>query len=89
MRGRACPVNTEHGSTPCSRAGVTAEVGGNVLGREGKHVRREERREAGSGGGAVTRYQMRQRMISIGDDYRARSTVGAGCALLPRMLPRP
>ena len=31
--------------------------------------RREERREARGGGPEVTRYQMRQRMISIGDDY--------------------
>ena len=31
--------------------------------------RRHERREARTGGPEVTRYQMRQRMISIGDDY--------------------
>jgi uncharacterized protein YxjI len=36
-----------------------------MLGRE----RREERREARRGGPEVTHYQMRQRMISIGDDY--------------------
>jgi uncharacterized protein YxjI len=36
-----------------------------MLGRE----RRQERRERREGGGGGTRYQMRQRMISIGDDY--------------------
>ena len=40
-----------------------------MLGRERRHERREERREARAGGPEVTRYQMRQRMISIGDDY--------------------
>ena len=39
-----------------------------MLGRERRHERREERREA-RGGPEATRYQMRQRMISIGDDY--------------------
>jgi uncharacterized protein YxjI len=42
----------------------TEETGKTMLGRE----RRQERREHREGGGA-TRYQMRQRMISIGDDY--------------------
>ena len=37
-----------------------------MLGRDRRQERREERR---GGGPEVTRYQMRQRMISIGDDY--------------------
>ena len=36
-----------------------------MFGRERRQERREERR----GGSDGTRYQMRQRMISIGDDY--------------------
>ena len=40
-----------------------------MFGRERRHERREERREARAGGPEATRYQMRQRMISIGDDY--------------------
>jgi uncharacterized protein YxjI len=40
-----------------------------MLGRDRRHERREERREARRDGPEVTRYQMRQRMISIGDDY--------------------
>ena len=40
-----------------------------MFGRERRHERREERREAGEGDREATRYQMRQRMISIGDDY--------------------
>ena len=40
-----------------------------MLGRERRQERREERREAHAGGPEITRYQMRQRMISIGDDY--------------------
>jgi uncharacterized protein YxjI len=40
-----------------------------MLGRDRRQERREERREARGGGPEVTRYQMRQRMISIGDDY--------------------
>jgi uncharacterized protein YxjI len=35
-----------------------------MLGRERRQERREERR-----GGGANRYQMRQRMVSIGDDY--------------------
>ena len=42
----------------------TEGTGMAMLGRE----RRQERRERREGGGG-TRYQMRQRMISIGDDY--------------------
>ena len=42
----------------------TEGTGKAMLGRE----RRQERRERREGGGG-TRYQMRQRMISIGDDY--------------------
>lgn len=42
---------------------------GTLLGRERRHERREERREARAGSREVTRYQMRQRMISVGDDY--------------------
>jgi hypothetical protein len=40
-----------------------------MLGRNRRQERREERREARGGGPEVTRYQMRQRMLSIGDDY--------------------
>jgi uncharacterized protein YxjI len=40
-----------------------------LFGRERRQERREERREAHAGDREVTRYQMRQRMISIGDDY--------------------
>jgi uncharacterized protein YxjI len=40
-----------------------------MLGRDRRHERRDERREARTDGPQVTRYQMRQRMISIGDDY--------------------
>lgn len=40
-----------------------------MLGRDRRQERREERRETRGGGREVTRYQMRQRMISIGDDY--------------------
>src|SRR6516165_771250 len=40
-----------------------------MFGRDRRQERREERREARTGGPAVTHYQMRQRMISIGDDY--------------------
>jgi uncharacterized protein YxjI len=41
-----------------------------LRGRDRRHERREERREDSAGGrGAAVRYQMRQRMISIGDDY--------------------
>src|SRR6185437_8488497 len=40
-----------------------------MLGRDRRHERREERREARRDGPEVTRYQMLQRMISIGDDY--------------------
>jgi uncharacterized protein YxjI len=40
-----------------------------MFGRERRQERREERREARADGPQITRYQMRQRMISIGDDY--------------------
>jgi uncharacterized protein YxjI len=40
-----------------------------MFGRNRRQERREERREDRGGGPEVTRYQMRQRMISIGDDY--------------------
>ncbi len=40
-----------------------------MFGRERRHERREERREAPEGDREAMRYQMRQRMISIGDDY--------------------
>jgi uncharacterized protein YxjI len=40
-----------------------------VFGRNRRQERREERREARTDGPVVTHYQMRQRMISIGDDY--------------------
>ena len=40
-----------------------------MFGRDRRQERREERREARTGGPVLTHYQMRQRMISIGDDY--------------------
>jgi uncharacterized protein YxjI len=40
-----------------------------MLGRDRRQERREERREGRGDGHDVTHYQMRQRMISIGDDY--------------------
>ena len=40
-----------------------------MLGRDRRHERREQRREGRGSAPVVTRYQMRQRMISIGDDY--------------------
>ena len=40
-----------------------------MFGRDRRQDRREERREARTGGPVLTHYQMRQRMISIGDDY--------------------
>jgi uncharacterized protein YxjI len=40
-----------------------------VFGRGRRQERREERREERAGGREATRYQMRQRMISVGDDY--------------------
>jgi uncharacterized protein YxjI len=40
-----------------------------MLGRDRRQERREERREGRGGGHEATRYQMRQRMLSIGDDY--------------------
>lgn len=39
-----------------------------MLGRERREERREERQTFGRGGNAI-RYQMREKMISIGDDY--------------------
>jgi uncharacterized protein YxjI len=40
-----------------------------MFGRERRQERREERREDRMGGSQGTRYQMHQRMLSIGDDY--------------------
>src|SRR5215469_17532249 len=40
-----------------------------MFGRDRRQERREERREARAGGPVLTHYQIRQRMISIGDDY--------------------
>jgi uncharacterized protein YxjI len=43
-----------------------------MLGRERREERREERHEGGPGpaaGGRENRYQMRQQMVSIGDDF--------------------
>jgi len=40
-----------------------------MFGRGRRQERRAERREDRAGGPPVTRYQMRQRAISIGDDY--------------------
>jgi uncharacterized protein YxjI len=40
-----------------------------MFGRDRRQERREERREGRGDGHEETRYQMRQRMISIGDDY--------------------
>ena len=42
---------------------------GTLSGKGRRHKRREERREARACGHQVTRYQMRQRMISIKDHY--------------------
>ena len=49
-----------------------------MFGRDRRQERREERREARTGGPAVTHYQMRQRMISIGDDYVIENDRGEG-----------
>jgi uncharacterized protein YxjI len=40
-----------------------------MFGRQRRQERREERRETRMGGPQGTRYQMHQRMLSIGDDY--------------------
>ena len=40
-----------------------------MFGRDRRQERREERREDRTGGAQGTRYQMHQRMLSIGDDY--------------------
>jgi uncharacterized protein YxjI len=40
-----------------------------VFGRGRRQERREERREERAGGSEALRYQMRQRVIAIGDDY--------------------
>src|SRR5690348_15118177 len=58
-----------------------------MLGRDRRHERREERREARRDGPEVTRYQMRQRMISIGDDYVFEDMDGRElCKIQERML---
>jgi len=67
MRAGSGLVDTEHADT----AGVSAWAlldnwEQEMFGRERRQERREERR---GGGDVVTHYQMRQRMISIGDDY--------------------
>lgn len=46
-----------------------------MLGRDRRHERREERREARRDGPEVTRYQMRQRMISMITPVRERWSV--------------
>jgi uncharacterized protein YxjI len=63
---RRGPAEAERGNA--ARAGVRLSHGaevGDLFGRERRQERREERRGDHDG----TRYQMRQRMISIGDDY--------------------
>ena len=65
-----CLIDTEHADT--ARASVQTLPDSweqTMLGRDRRQERREERREARGGGNDVTHYQMRQRMISIGDDY--------------------
>jgi uncharacterized protein YxjI len=67
MRAGSGLVDTEHADT--ARASVRALPDNweqAMFGRDRRQERREERR---GGGDEVTRYQMRQRMISIGDDY--------------------
>jgi uncharacterized protein YxjI len=67
MRAGSGLVDTEHEDT--ARASVRALPDNweqAMFGRDRRQERREERR---GGGDEVTRYQMRQRMISIGDDY--------------------
>jgi uncharacterized protein YxjI len=54
------PINTQHFAATGSRHEV------NIMGR--RQERREERR-SGSSESAMKRYQMRQKMVSIGDDY--------------------
>ena len=49
-----------------------------MFGRDRRQERREERREARTGGPVLTHYQMRQRMISIGDDYVIENDRGEG-----------
>jgi len=62
-------IQTEHTDPARERAGVTDSWEQAMFGRDRRQERREERREARGDGHEVTRYQMRQRMISIGDDY--------------------
>ncbi len=40
-----------------------------MLRRDNRQERREERGPGGGGGGGATHYQMRQKMVSIGDDF--------------------
>jgi uncharacterized protein YxjI len=40
-----------------------------MRGRERRRERREARREGGDGGDGVSRYQMREKLVSIGDDF--------------------
>jgi uncharacterized protein YxjI len=49
-----------------------------MFGRERRQERRAERREARMGEPQATRYQMRQRMLSIGDDYVIENDQGEG-----------
>jgi uncharacterized protein YxjI len=71
MRIRACLINP--GRRDAVRAnvhGIMAEPeAGTLFGREMRHERREERPQARLGDRGATRYQIRKRMISIGDDY--------------------
>ena len=69
MRSQVCLIDAEY-IKPCTDVRALPDSGEHAMfGRDRREERREERREARGGGGEVTRYQMRQRMISIGDDY--------------------
>ena len=50
-----------------------------MLGRERREERRDERQDdRGPGGGGDNRYQMVQKMVSIGDDFWIENGRGAG-----------
>jgi len=70
MRPGSCLIDTEHADTLRASVGALPDSWEQaMLGRDRRQERREERREGRGGGHDVTHYQMRQRMISIGDDY--------------------
>jgi uncharacterized protein YxjI len=69
MRPGSCLTDAERSKEARMLRAVLQNREQAMLGRDRRHERREERREARRDGPEVTRYQMRQRMISIGDDY--------------------